>query len=254
MSNSLKNLRVASPCHVNWETMTGNERVRFCDSCSRHVYNLSEMTTDEVKSVIIQTEGRLCGRMYRRADGTVITRDCPVGLRAIRQRVSRFAGATFATILSACSFMFGQTPSSAVTSTQIPTLTLERQKIKSNETPGLRGKVVDNLGAAIAETAVSLRAADGNLICQTTTDQNGEFLITGIKGGTYSLSFLAVAFKKVDVNKIELNADEIAVAKIALEVDSNQVIMGLLEISIEPKKEKPGTMLGDMIRKLPIND
>ena len=27
------------------------------------------------------TQGRLCVRFYRRADGTVLTQDCPVGLR-----------------------------------------------------------------------------------------------------------------------------------------------------------------------------
>ena len=34
------------------------------------------MTSDEAASVIAGREGRLCARLFRRADGTVITADC----------------------------------------------------------------------------------------------------------------------------------------------------------------------------------
>jgi hypothetical protein len=60
--------------------MTGDDRVRFCNACNLNVYNFASMTSKEVRSLI--TNGRVCGRLYRRVDGTLITRDCPVGLRA----------------------------------------------------------------------------------------------------------------------------------------------------------------------------
>ena len=116
----LKNLRVASPCHMAWDQMSGDDHVRFCDSCQFNVYNFSEMTAQEVEKLIYETEGRICGRIYRRADGTVITRDCPVGLRAVRMRVAKFAGAVFATLLTACSITYPQT------------------KEQSRETPGYK--------------------------------------------------------------------------------------------------------------------
>jgi hypothetical protein len=53
----LDRMRIASPCHVGWENMTGDERVRFCAQCSLHVYNISEMTRDEVASLIADMEG-----------------------------------------------------------------------------------------------------------------------------------------------------------------------------------------------------
>ncbi|MCC7528421.1 MAG: hypothetical protein IT342_07860, partial [Candidatus Melainabacteria bacterium] len=40
----LNSIRIASPCHVDWETMTGDERKRFCGDCKLNVYNISEMT------------------------------------------------------------------------------------------------------------------------------------------------------------------------------------------------------------------
>ena len=85
----LDQVGIASPCSVPWETMRGDERVRHCGQCRKHVYNFAEMTREEITQLIQENEGHLCGRMYRRADGTLLTSDCPVGLRAIRQRLIR---------------------------------------------------------------------------------------------------------------------------------------------------------------------
>ena len=40
----LEQIRVASPCHANWDEMTGTDQARFCGQCRKNVYNLSEMT------------------------------------------------------------------------------------------------------------------------------------------------------------------------------------------------------------------
>jgi hypothetical protein len=90
----LNALRIASPCTASWAAMRGDHRVRFCDSCSKHVYDLSALTAVEASSLIEEAEGRVCVRLYRRRDGTVLTADCPVGLRyAVRRRLLRLATA-----------------------------------------------------------------------------------------------------------------------------------------------------------------
>lgn len=81
----LDQIAVASPCKAPWEQMAGDERVRFCGQCRQHVYNLSEMTREEAETLVLEREGRLCVRFYQRFDGTLITRDCPVGVRAFRR-------------------------------------------------------------------------------------------------------------------------------------------------------------------------
>jgi hypothetical protein len=58
--------------------MAGDERVRHCTLCSLNVYNFAEMTREEVRELLARTEGRVCARLYRRAGGTVLTRDCPL--------------------------------------------------------------------------------------------------------------------------------------------------------------------------------
>lgn len=88
-SSPLSKVRVASPCPADWDSMIGDERVRFCGQCELNVYNLSAMTKAQAENLIVRTEGRLCVRFYRRTDGSILTQDCPVGLRALRQRMSR---------------------------------------------------------------------------------------------------------------------------------------------------------------------
>jgi hypothetical protein len=99
-TSPLDGVRVAAPCPADWEKMVGDERVRYCGSCSLHVYNLSGMTKREAEVLVTSTEGRLCVRYYRRADGTVLTRNCPVGLSAVRRRVARVAGSALSAVVA----------------------------------------------------------------------------------------------------------------------------------------------------------
>src|ERR1051326_6003896 len=98
-TNPLDGVRVAAPCPADWSKMVGDERVRYCGECNLHVYNLSGMTRREAETLITNAEGRLCVRFYRRADGTVLTRNCPVGLRALKRRGTRIASATLTAVL-----------------------------------------------------------------------------------------------------------------------------------------------------------
>jgi hypothetical protein len=90
-TNPLNDIRIASPCKSDWNEMYGDDRRRFCSECRLNVYNLSGMTRREAESLLINSEGRLCVRFFRRRDGTVLTKDCPVGWKAIKKRVSRTA-------------------------------------------------------------------------------------------------------------------------------------------------------------------
>jgi hypothetical protein len=99
-NNPLDNVRIATPCNADWDQMIGNERTRFCGQCSLNVYNLSGMTRSEAESLIGNSEGRLCIRYYRRKDGAILTQDCPVGLAAIRRRMSAVARAVSSAVLS----------------------------------------------------------------------------------------------------------------------------------------------------------
>jgi hypothetical protein len=99
-TSKLNNVRVAAPCPADWDSMYGNERVRFCEQCQLNVYNLSEMPRAEAEELIGRAEGRLCVRYYRRNDGSILTQNCPVGLRRLKRRLSRVATAVGSSVLS----------------------------------------------------------------------------------------------------------------------------------------------------------
>jgi hypothetical protein len=103
-NNPLADVQVAAPCKADWNQMMGDDRARFCGECNLNVYNLSRMTRSDAENLIARNEGRLCVRFYRRGDGSIITKDCPIGLRAIRRRVSFLTKAIASAVLS---FMAG---------------------------------------------------------------------------------------------------------------------------------------------------
>jgi hypothetical protein len=104
----LDQVRVASPCKADWNEMLGDERVRFCLSCEKNVYNLSSMTKDDAESLLRERLGNdLCVRFYQRPDGTILTQDCPEGVKKKRRKklALAVAGAGALAAAAATSFM-----------------------------------------------------------------------------------------------------------------------------------------------------
>ncbi len=94
----LNDVQVAAPCSADWNEMEGDDKVRYCGECRLHVFNLSAMDLEEAAERVSQASDRLCVRFFRRHDGTVLTRDCPVGVerKARRRRVFLRASAAVA--------------------------------------------------------------------------------------------------------------------------------------------------------------
>lgn len=77
--------KVASPCNESWQIMKGDGGVRFCGSCKQNVYDSSKMTLAEVESMVNSASGA-CMKLYQRKDGTILTKDCSVGLKKKRRK------------------------------------------------------------------------------------------------------------------------------------------------------------------------
>lgn len=96
----LEVIQIATPCTASWDKMRGNDRVRFCQDCKLHVYDISAMSRTEATQLVSQSEGRLCVQMFRRADGTVITDDCSA-IRKAARRAGQFATSAAGVVLCA---------------------------------------------------------------------------------------------------------------------------------------------------------
>jgi hypothetical protein len=175
----LSTIRIASPCPARWDQMTGDERVRHCSECNLSVYNLSAMTEREIDRLLAAHQGqRLCTRLYRRADGTVITQDCPWSFRALKRRVARVAGAVLSALLSA-----GAAFARNSTGQNSPPAAESRQPQS-----GIVVQVVDPQGAVIPSAQIILRRSekDRDLVqAQGTTDSDGRLEIQNVPAGDY---------------------------------------------------------------------
>jgi hypothetical protein len=87
--DAIDQIEIRSPCTVSWDEMRlagGDGRVRFCGQCRQNVYNVEAMSRGEARRLIAAREGRVCVRILRRPDGTLVTADCWARLRAARRR------------------------------------------------------------------------------------------------------------------------------------------------------------------------
>ncbi len=103
---------VASPCPMSFADMTGDDKVRFCQRCSKNVHNLSNMSKAEAAEVIRKSDGKICAFISRDAKGKILTENCPEFLRAarnkLRDRTANIAsGLAVAGVLPAA-FMFSK--------------------------------------------------------------------------------------------------------------------------------------------------
>jgi len=124
----LDNIRVATPCTADWAKMTGDERTRACADCNKRVYNLSNLTRDEAQALLIEKEGKLCVRYYQRTDGTILLKDCSIGVG--RRRKRRLIAAGAAALLAGVGgwiVLAKQEPTDECVSAQLPDETGGRQ-------------------------------------------------------------------------------------------------------------------------------
>ena len=180
---NINDLRIASPCPADWNQMVGDDRMRHCAECNLNVYNLSAMTEREIQQLVARTQGRLCGRMYRRSDGTIITQDCPKGLRAVARRVSRTAAAVLTAVMSV-SFAFAENKQKA----DPPAPTVCRE-------PGVALSVQDPTGAVIPNAVVAITDKSGKKKRTGKTNGIGHFTFAGLKSGEYELTISAPGFQ-----------------------------------------------------------
>ncbi|APR88002.1 hypothetical protein A7982_13351 [Minicystis rosea] len=101
----LDDARIASPCPADWNSMIGDERTRLCLQCDKEVHNLAGMTREEAEAFLGGVVGEVCLRIYRRADGTVLTSDCPVGVQKKRRRLALVSAVVGGAVASSSAFL-----------------------------------------------------------------------------------------------------------------------------------------------------
>src|SRR5215475_4744110 len=96
----LDQMKIVSPCSTDWDQMSGDEQRRFCVECDKFVYDFSQMTRQQVEAIVSIHQGRMCARITRRPDGSLLTLETPTVHPAVARRASPVVNATLAAILS----------------------------------------------------------------------------------------------------------------------------------------------------------
>jgi hypothetical protein len=100
-------LPIASPCTVDWTTMTLADRGRFCGECKKVVRELAQLTEGEARALLASppTEG-LCVRYVHDTTGEIVFRPdvVPVGrlVRMKRAAVVALAAASLPLAVAGC--------------------------------------------------------------------------------------------------------------------------------------------------------
>lgn len=203
---NLDRIAVRTPCTSAWKEMNGNDQVRFCDQCGKHVYDFSQLTRKEIETLIIQYKGQLCARFFRRDDGTIVTAAEPVGLRALPRRVSRIAATIFTAIIGFGTSVAAQTIRHAETLHPPRSSQVESKQNQSkfpNVPPSLTtfsGTIFDIQLAVIPGAQITLTNEGAQQVLgvrqvfKIESNEEGVFEFSDIPAGTYTLKIEAANF------------------------------------------------------------
>lgn len=218
----IDNIRIASPCAANWEQMKGDDRVRRCDDCNLNVYNLAAFTEAEIRELVANSKGRLCGRIYQRRDRTVLTQNCPVGMRAVARRISRIAGAVFAFLT--VNFNVG-----------LPLLAQSYTRTNVSQA-AIDLEVMDPVGAPVPEADVILNDPSRKQKLYGKTDKHGRFVLAGVRSGRYALAVSAPGFRSLP-QQVDLRSGEKLSLSVILSLEGLMGEIVLIEPNSKPSRD-----------------
>ena len=251
----LNTVRIASPCPASWERMAGDERIRHCTLCDLNVYNFEAMTANEVRELILKTEGRLCARMYRRADGTLLTRDCPTGIQALRRRVSRFGSTVMSALLSVAALAGCATNRKTQFSNDGSPMTLEVERVAARQQAALDGIVVEEQsGVPLPGVEIVIRnEADGHEL-RAITGENGAFTIPSPSKGRYRIEAKMAGLNSV-IQHVTLKQNEVTRARITMRIATIGEVITVSHVAPSPMEtnEISTTFSEELINKLPVH-
>jgi hypothetical protein len=252
--------------------MAGNDEVRFCSHCSKHVHNLSKMTRRRAEELVARTQGQLCVRFERRDDRSIVTCE-PVF--SVRRRASRWTGAAFAAFVG----LFTATASAQDAKDKAPScpngskMVFKRQRspLADDGTSYalLSGTVTDANGAVIIGVKVTLTNERTKSKSVVVTNDEGVYNFPSLMPDTYKLTLEHIGFETITVEKIvaekqdEMSVDvTMPVKELRDDVDvkagvisNDGTTIGIVSFMVEtthtnllPMSERPSTKNNNAVR------
>jgi Carboxypeptidase regulatory-like domain/Ankyrin repeats (3 copies)/Ankyrin repeat len=199
-------LRIASPCSVEWDSMIGNDRVRFCEHCRLSVHHIDSLNRKQIRRLIARSHGRVCVN-YTRPHQTQTT--LPI-LHKIGRRTSALAAGAFSATLGLSAATASTQPNFRRPSfaNAVVSAAVLNNQFSTDGTGKLRGHVFDPNGAVITGAVVTLTNSDTNEEHYTVTSGDGEYQFNPLQPGTYTLKIESQGFATQQITNISIKADD----------------------------------------------
>ncbi|MBI4748613.1 MAG: ankyrin repeat domain-containing protein [Acidobacteria bacterium] len=227
----LDRVQVKSPCTEDWNEMVGNDEVRFCSHCSKHVHNLSAMTRREAEELVLKSNGNLCIRYLRRPeDQQIVTLPDWMDRPSLRRLVLPVAAGVMAVALNTAPSL-AQRPQLPKQEHSRPAKQPDQKPAKLGDGSGnttLKGTVQYEQKEAIQDAEITLI----NLKTETTqiaiSDEDGHYQFTNLAEGTYKIEVSAEGFQRFIVDELRIRSGQQLQFNPQLEVGA---FMGILTFS-----------------------
>jgi hypothetical protein len=246
---NLDQVQIARSCSNDWESLTGNDRVRFCGECNKNVYNFTAMTRSEAENLIRETAGNICARIIRDVEGFVVTAKSPIGLNLIPLRASKIASAVVATALSVSSVSAKPQPHNGVNIVQqADQESKNKAEVAADQKENsatLKGTVFDTAKAVIVGAEVKVINKNTSIEYYSKTGEDGTFVFPEIPLGSYIIEVTSIGFKKYVLEGYNLRANKKVQLDMALQVGT----MGG-PLLIDPAKLDPSVIPADLLRPI----
>jgi len=207
--------------------MSGDEKKRFCSECDKFVYDFSRMTPRQVEAIVSIHGGRMCARITRRPDGSLVTLEAPPVHPTVARRASPVINATLAAILGL------GVPANALNIDISAAQLIVRSDAdgKSERTPFgggdavVGGTVVDPNGAVIPNAVVKL-ISDAGAEIETKTSSEGEFSFAKVPFGAYIMLVEAQRFYTHVNSNVIVDTPYDTRFEVTMKVNQKELVMG----------------------------
>ncbi|HEX5703776.1 MAG TPA: ankyrin repeat domain-containing protein [Pyrinomonadaceae bacterium] len=237
--HSFDRINIPAPCDADWDSMIGNDRVRFCEHCKLDVTNLSALTRPEAMRLVERAEGRLCVRFVTSPGGRLLTKQLPRKVHQIARRASRIAAGAFSATLTLSSAVQSQSGTGFESPRQTPVATAVALPIAHEAT--IAGTVRDPNGAVVMGASVILSRKGSGAAFVCVTGEDGSYKFSLLEPGQYTLIVDAASFAPKEPIEIELPAASTKTVDLAVEVPQ---ILEEVQIVMEERQFETVTMGG----------
>jgi hypothetical protein len=222
--------------------MHGNDIVRFCDHCAKHVNNFSAITEKEALRLVRKSKGNICIRYIQ--DPQTARPLFSQQLTPITRRKPLMAAGVMSASLSLSALAFAQGGSPLVDpSLTVPVVNEQSRPDKENrsEKPGesgsagnLYGTVTDPNGGLIPNARVVLLDGNNSELQTAETDENGGYKIENVPSGTFTLAISAPGFTPARIEQVTV--DGLKTLDATLQVGAVSSVGGMIVVAREYKQ------------------